>query len=52
VAFGSGMVVAVLLALTMVAIYQFGSISSTELATSATPQSVHLQAEAETERAK
>src|SRR5262245_36673586 len=52
VAFASGMVVAILLALTMVAIYQFGSISGTELATSATPQSVHLRAEAQTERAK
>jgi len=52
VAFASSMVAAILLALSMVAIYQFGSISSTELAASATPQSVHLQAEAETEKAK
>jgi hypothetical protein len=44
--------VAVFLALAMVALYQVVSVSTTELATASKPQSVHLQDEAGSAKAK
>jgi formate dehydrogenase subunit gamma len=52
IAFVSGAAVAVVFALVMVAIYQVASVSNTELATASKPQSVHLQTEAGSAKAK